>query len=256
MYWVIVMNKWTVEELKLALALYCQLPFGKMHSRNQDIIRLAEKIGRTSSAVAMKLVNFASLDPEIVSSGRSGLGNASAMDRQVWEKFQKNWDGEISSVADQLVTVADVKAEELEEDLPLSVDTTRKAEVEVRKKQYIFRRMVLSSYVSVCCMSGLSEPRLLVASHIMPWNKCNENRLNPRNGLCLSVLHDKAFDRGLLTVLPDYSIVASSEISKLRDDKFIQETLISCHGKQITLPEKFHPDLHFLTWHNEHIFKA
>jgi len=250
------MNKWTVEELTLALALYCQLPFGKMHSRNQDIIRLAEKIGRTPSAVAMKLVNFASLDPEIVNSGRSGLGNASVLDRQVWEKFQKNWDGEISSVADQLVTVADVKAEELEEDLPLPVDTTRKAAVEVRKKQYIFRRMVMSSYVSICCMSGLSEPRLLVASHIMPWNRSNENRLNPRNGLCLSVLHDKAFDRGLLTVLPDYSIVASSEISKLRDDKFIQETLISCHGKQITLPEKFHPDPEFLIWHNENIFKS
>jgi putative restriction endonuclease len=108
------MNKWNIHELKLALALYCQLPFGKMHSRNHDIIRMAEKIGRTPSAVAMKLVNFASLDPEIVNSGRSGLGNASAMDRQVWNKFQKNWDGEISSVSDQLVTVIDVNAEELE----------------------------------------------------------------------------------------------------------------------------------------------
>lgn len=249
------MNKWTIVELKLALALYCQLPFGKMHSRNQDVIRLAEKIGRTPSAVAMKLVNLASLDPEIVNSGRSGLGNASALDRQVWERFQNNWDGEISSVADQLVAITDIKSEELNTELPLSIDTTRRAEVEVRKKQYIFRRMVLSSYVSVCCMSGLSEPRLLVASHIMPWNRSNENRLNPKNGLCLSVLHDKAYDRGLLTVLPDYSIVVSSEISKLRDDKFIQETLISCHGKQITMPEKFHPDPNYLTWHNENIFK-
>ncbi len=248
------MNKWTVEELKLALALYCQIPYGKIHSRNLEIIQLAEKIGRTSSAVAMKMLNLASLDPEIVNSGRSGLGNASALDRQVWERFQNNWDGEMSSVANQLGTVANVKAEELEE-LPLPIGTTRRAEVEVRKKQYIFRRMILSSYVSVCCMSGLSEPRLLVASHIMPWNRSNENRLNPKNGLCLSVLHDKAYDRGLLTVLPDYSIAVSSQLSKLRDDKFIQETLISCHGKQITMPEKFHPNPNFLTWHNENIFK-
>jgi putative restriction endonuclease len=116
--------------------------------------------------------------------------------------------------------------------------------------------MIMSSYVSVCCMSGLSEPRLLVASHIVPWNRSNENRLNPRNGLCLSVLHDKAYDRGLLTVLPDYSIAVSSEISKLRDDKFIQETLISCNGKQITLPEKFHPVPEYLAWHNENVFKS
>jgi hypothetical protein len=94
---------WTEDELKLALALYCQLPFGKMHSRNKDIISLATKIGRTPSAVAMKLVNFASLDPEIVNSGRVGLGNASAMDRLVWDKFQNNWDAEISKAADVLL---------------------------------------------------------------------------------------------------------------------------------------------------------
>lgn len=246
--------KWTEDELKLALALYCQLPFGKMHSRNHEIIRLSEKIGRTPSAVAMKLVNLASLDPEIINSGRTGLGNASAMDRLVWQKFQNNWDSEISSAADKLAAIEDIKKEIEEEELPLPVETTRKVEVEVRKKQYIFRRMVLSSYVGVCCISGLSEPRLLVASHIVPWNKSNENRLNPRNGLCLSVLHDKAYDRGLLTVLPDYTIAISQDISKLRDDKFIQETLVSCHGNKIALPEKFHPAPEFLEWHNQNLF--
>lgn len=247
--------KWTENELRLALALYCQLPFGKMHSRNQDIIRLSQIIGRTPSAVAMKLVNLASLDPEIVNSGRSGLGNASAMDRQVWDKFQKNWDEEITNATDRLGMLSTaVKQEVIEEELPLPLDTTRKAEVEIRTKQHIFRRMVLSSYSGVCCMSGLSEPRLLVASHIVPWNKSNENRLNPRNGLCLSVLHDKAYDRGLLTVLPDYSIVISPEIRKLYDDKFIQQTLVSCHGSKIILPEKFHPALELLEWHNENVF--
>jgi putative restriction endonuclease len=247
---------WTENELKLALALYCQLPFGKMHSRNKDIISLATKIGRTPSAVAMKLVNFASLDPEIVNSGRVGLGNASAMDRLVWDKFQNNWDAEISKAADVLLEITSETMTQIayEEELPLSVDTTRKTEVEVRRKQYIFRRMVLSSYAGVCCISGLSEPRLLVASHIVPWNKSNENRLNPRNGLCLSVLHDKAYDRGLLTVLPDYTIVISKEIRRLQDDKFIQETLVSCHGSKIALPEKFHPAPELLEWHNQNVF--
>lgn len=55
--------------------------------------------------------------------------------------------------------------------------------------------------------------------------------------------------------LPDYSIKVSGEISKLKDDKFIQNTLISCQGRQITLPEKFHPDPKFLKWHNINIFK-
>jgi predicted restriction endonuclease len=246
--------KWSEGELRLALALYCQLPFGKMHSKNPEVIKLAEKIGRTPSAVAMKLVNFASLDPEIVKSGRAGLGNASQMDRRVWERFQNNWSEEVSIAAAQLGTIADEKLEAADEELPMSVDTTRKAEVEVRKKQYLFRRMVMSSYAGVCCMSGLSEPRLLVASHIMPWKQNEQNRLNPKNGLCLSALHDRAFDVGLLTVRPDYSILVSSEISRLRGDKFAQEVLVSCHGKRITLPEKFHPAAEFLDWHNRNRF--
>lgn len=246
--------KWTEPELRLALALYCQLPFGKMHFRNQEIISLAGKIGRTPSAVAMKLVNFASLDPEILGSGRTGLGNASAMDKLVWEKFQKNWDQEIIAAADQLGKVAGAKVDLVEDELPLPVNTTGIMEVEVRKKQYIFRRMVLSSYSGVCCISGLSEPRLLVASHIVPWNISQENRLNPRNGLCLSVLHDKAYDRGLLTVLPDYSIAISSQITAIQGDQFIQETLVSCNGKKIVLPEKFRPTPELLEWHNENVF--
>jgi len=247
--------KWTEDELRLALALYCQLPFGKMHSRNKNIIALAEKLGRTPSSVAMKLVNFASLDPEIVNSGRSGLGNASAMDRKVWELFQNNWDSEILSAADELMDISKVAPQRAdEEDMPESIETTCLAEIEVRKKQYVFRRMVLSSYVGMCCISKLSDSRLLVASHIVPWKVNTENRLNPKNGLCLSVLHDKAYDRGLLTVLPDFTIAVSPEISRLRDDRFIQETLVSCHGRKISLPEKFHPDPELLAWHNQTVF--
>jgi hypothetical protein len=85
-------GRWTKEQLKLAFHLYCQLPFGRLHSRNPEIIQLATLIGRTPSAVAMKLVNFASLDPAIVNSGRSGLGNASALDKEVWEEFHADWE--------------------------------------------------------------------------------------------------------------------------------------------------------------------
>ena len=87
-----VSSRWTPEQLTLAFHLYCQLPFGKLHSRNSEIMELARLIGRTPSAVAMKLVNFASLDPAIASSGRRGLGNASQADREIWDEFHANWD--------------------------------------------------------------------------------------------------------------------------------------------------------------------
>jgi hypothetical protein len=157
------MKNWTEQELRLALALYCQMPFGKMHSRNPAIIGLAENIGRTPAAVAMKLVNFAGLDPEITANGRVGLGNASALDKQVWKEFHENWDREL------LATTESLKALPMETDTnPMQIEdleaeeTTRLALVEIRTKQPIFRRMVLSSYASRCCISGLSDPRLLL----------------------------------------------------------------------------------------------
>jgi len=66
-------NRWTYEQLLVAFTLYSQIPFGKLHARNPDIIHYANLIGRTPSALAMKLVNIASLDPFIIESGRSGL---------------------------------------------------------------------------------------------------------------------------------------------------------------------------------------
>jgi putative restriction endonuclease len=54
---------WTKEELILALNLYLKLPFGKFYHRTPEIIHLASLIGRTPSSVAMRLSNFASVDP-------------------------------------------------------------------------------------------------------------------------------------------------------------------------------------------------
>lgn len=84
-------QRWTADETKRALYLYFQLPFGKLHSGNPEIIRLAGETGRTPSSIAMKLANFASLDPEITETGRRGLVGASALDREIWSEFHSDW---------------------------------------------------------------------------------------------------------------------------------------------------------------------
>ena len=75
---------WTRQQLLVAFNLYCRMPFGKMHSRNPEIVKYAELMGRTPSALAMKLTNIASLDPAITSTGRRGLEGASAADKAMW----------------------------------------------------------------------------------------------------------------------------------------------------------------------------
>jgi hypothetical protein len=56
---------WTRNELIVAFNLYCKMRFGQLHRRNPQVIQLANQLGRTPSAVAMKLCNFAAFDPAV-----------------------------------------------------------------------------------------------------------------------------------------------------------------------------------------------
>lgn len=256
-------NRWTPDQLKLAFHLYCRLPFGQLHSRHPEIIELAGLIGRTPSALAMKLVNFASLDPAIVASGRKGLDGASKLDREIWAQFHADWDGlalECSGLLAALQAACGMSpkapnSDEAGDGLALADFTgaTRQVLVEQRIKQQFFRRAVLGSYRGRCCMSGLAEPRLLLASHIVPWHADKASRLNPANGLCLSALHDRAFDQGLITLEDDFTITLSEQLRR-RDEPFVREVLRPLAGRPIELPERFMPNVAFVAWHRQQVF--
>lgn len=215
-------GNWTREQLMLAFNFYCQTPFGKLHSKNPQIIKLAKLIDRTPSALAMKLVNFASLDPSVTSRGRSGLRGASALDRAVWDEFHADWE-RLAVESEQLRQYL-LQQHGLQRAIPVEASDnfvltdfsgeTRRAIVQQRIKQNFFRRTVLSSYRGRCCISGVSDPRLLIASHIVPWSVDKVNRLNPSNGLCLSAIHDKAFDNHLFTLTDDWRIVLSAQLTQ------------------------------------------
>jgi len=248
------MEKWSRHELIVAFNLYCQLPFGKIHSRNPIIMQVAKQLNRTPSSVAMKMLNFASLDPMIIDSGRHGLGNASNADREVWQAFHQDWErlaleGQLYLKSAKAISPKELPKIESDD----FAGETKKASVDVRLKQSFFRQAVLSSYQGRCCMTGLAEQRLLIASHIIPWSKDKTNRLNPSNGLCLSALHDKAFDQGLITVLPDWRIKVSKYLDESKNE-FCKMAIISLEGKKINLPEKFLPAKEFLVYHNKNIF--
>ncbi len=253
---------WTREQLLIAFALYCRTPFGKMHRGNPEIIQLASLLGRTPSSLAMKLSNFASLDPAITSTGRAGLKGASAGDRRIWDEFHDDWEAlaDESNVALAKlspIAAADSVAPDLEIIFPATyVGETRRVTTEVRVRQAFFRRAVLASYLGKCCMSGIAEPKLLVASHIIPWSEDKTNRLNPRNGLCLSALHDRAFDLGLITVGLDFRVRVSRRIKRQSENPLIQSALCGIEDAFINRAEKFLPEPSFLEWHHKHRFEA
>ena len=259
-----VRKNWTREQHVIALYLYNKLPFGLFHQRNLEVIKYSKLIGRTPSALAMKLCNLASLDPIIISSGRKGLAGASKADRLIWDEMDSNWSGFSKEIIETVVKVSKRDLEsslELIDDLDITLDdgnysgSERTIISKARVGQAFFRNAVLSSYNYKCCISGLSIPKLLVASHIVPWKDDTENRLHPGNGLSLSMIHDKAFDIGIITITEDYKVRVSKKYHS-KDDTFFNSSLMKYDGESLILPNKFSPKSEFLQYHRDIIFES
>lgn len=103
----------------------------------------------------------------------------------------------------------------------------------------------------------MSQSDLLIASHIKPWkvSDIRTERKNPSNGLCLNSLHDKAFDRGLITITPDFRISISHVLKDADMDQLTRDWFMSYEDKQIYLPDKFIPGRDFIEYHNDMIFQ-
>jgi putative restriction endonuclease len=235
---------WTRNELILAINLYCRTPFGRIHMRNPEIIDLSNKLGRTPGSVSYKLANFASIDPTI---DRKGAVNVSKLDREVWNEFFNDWEKMVLESETRMAQLKKVKSKvEGFDDFKIKKGETRNAIVKVRINQEFFRKMILTSYNNSCCITGIDNTELLVASHIVPWASDKENRINPMNGLCLNALHDRAFDNGLISIDEGYNVIIS---------KKVKHKLILQYDRQpIKLPDRFLPDQKFLSFHRKNIF--
>ncbi len=251
-------NNWTRQQLLVAFALYCRMPFGQISSRHPDIIRAAHAIGRTPAALSMKMGNIASLDPAITSTGRRGLRAASAHDRAMWAEMNDDWDRFAMTAHRALMQIEHPEAQIAETPHEYALNPAGEDRVVTttqRIGQDFFRGAVLSAYRERCCITGLAIPQFLEAAHIIPWSRDTANRTNPQNGLALTVLHHKAFDAGVITVSDDMTVLVSQSYAN-RGDEFFNRSIGRYAGAPITLPEKFAPNEDFLAFHREHVFQG
>ena len=247
---------WTREELIVAFNLYCKIPFGRIHIRNPLIIELAKAIGRTPSAVSWKLANFARLDPALKRRNIAGATHGAQAEVNIWNEFNNNWEGLAFESEQLLENMTGRTPEAVEETQAFPEGGTRVTLVRTRINQGFFRAAVLAAYGSRCCITGLSIPQLLNASHIVPWVVDVKNRTNPRNGLCLNAIHDRAFDCGLLTVTPDLKVKVSPRLKVKAADTAVQELFWRFENSSISIPRRFAPEEAFLRYHNEKTFLA
>jgi hypothetical protein len=80
--------------------------------------------------------------------------------------------------------------------------------------QDVFRAALMVYWGARCPITGITDPALLRASHIVPWAECDDaQRLDVHNGLLLSALWDAAFDTGLVSFADDGTVLANPALS-------------------------------------------
>ena len=141
--------------------------------------------------------------------------------------------------------------DELEKRLASETNPEKRTEIETlikaRLGQGSFRQKLLKLYPS-CPLTDLDVRSLLIASHIKPWSKCNnEERLDPFNGLMLAPNIDRLFDNGLITFETDGTIKISPKID-LENQKRL--------GISPDLKLKIEPESEkYFEYHRNHVFQ-
>ena len=124
-------------------------------------------------------------------------------------------------------------------------ETERESIVSQRIGQDILRKSILKLYNNKCAMCDVDATEVLKVSHIVPWNEDESIRLDPLNSILLCGLHDLAFDKKIITINDDFSIVLPNKPEGLL------EILKKITYKKLNLPQiaAFYPKKEFLKRH-------
>jgi putative restriction endonuclease len=141
-------NNWMRDETIVAFNVYCKVPFKSSSKTNPTIIKYANIIGRSPSALNMKVGNFERLDPELKKQGIVGLVNGSKLEETIWNEFNGNWE---KLAFESELLIAQFQNKTIEESVEFDLDNLpqgkeREALLKIRVNQSFFRSTILSSY--------------------------------------------------------------------------------------------------------------
>ncbi|MEN2398143.1 HNH endonuclease [Flavobacterium sp. MC2016-06] len=250
---------WTRDEFIVAFNLYLTIEYKKINDQNTDVIKLANLINRSPGSISIRLANFASVDPYHQQRGAGGLKNGGAKIQSIWNEFSNNKEELIFQSEKILAEKENISIENKYESILFDLKDLKGEmivrEIKTRVNQYVFRKMVLANYSSKCAITGIDIPELLFASHIIPWSKNENERMNAENGICLSALYDKAFDKGLISINTNHEVIFSSSLKNKKDTEFYKIHFAPIENQKINSAQKYLPRKDFLEYHLDTIFK-
>lgn len=236
------MNKWTREETIVAFNVYCKIPFKSSSKTHPMIIKYANLLNRTPSALNMKIGNIGRLDPDLYKKGISGLVHGAKMEEEIWKEFRENPE-QLAYESEKIISKLQGKSiEKIIDTNDLPQGKEREIIIKQRINQSFFRMTVLSSYNNRCCISGIGN---------IGWSENTANRTNPQNGLCMNSFFHKAYDKLFIAISPDLTIIISDELLQNTVDNKFRKYLECINGEKIIMPNKFLSKKEFLQVHYE-----
>ena len=156
-------------------------------------------------------------------------------------------DTSVVEYIDKYETSYDKRIETIEKNLTALEGKERETIVKERVNQDVFRSNLIKKYKH-CCLCGVDEPSLLIASHIKPWKDSDKyEKLDVNNGLLLCPDHDKAFDLGFISFSDNGEIIISEKLSE------INRTFLNIHkGMKILVTDE---NCEYLKYHRTRVYQ-
>ena len=246
---------WSEDETLFLFKVFLTEPQSNLRLDSPFIGRLTEVLPRKREAIHHKLEDIRSNNPGYIASGRKPKKCAN-MVKEIWASLMEDdattlrrMDDVYREYGEKGTITETVVLDDINPGLDVPSECTR------RVGQQVFRRTVATNYDLRCCITGISTPELLVASHIKPWKESDpEEKTSPYNGLYLNRLHDGLFDKHLMTLDEDLRIVYSDEVRENNDEDVFERFFGKSENARIRMPSKYDIDENLIAYHRERAY--
>ena len=137
------MKNWSREETIIAFNLYCKIAFKDSSKTHPLVVKYAELLGRSPSALNMKIGNIGRLDPDLKSQGIKGLVHGAKLEEEIWQEFCDNPD-RLAFESERLI--AQLSQKSIEESLNIGIDNLPQG----LEREAVVKQRVSQSFFSFC----------------------------------------------------------------------------------------------------------